>query len=374
MGWSIHHPVGLIHYTPTACYRGYTLFSTTHGGKDAYLIDMEGNVVHRWRHEEGITYAYLLDNGNLLCRIARPQDAGGAETLGASSAGILELDWNSNIVWEYRDPMLHHDFQRMPNGNTLLLMWEPIPEDVVAQVKGGYEVDFALGMLGDLVREVTPSDDTVSEWRSWEFMDVDEEIICHLEPRHEWSHGNCVNLTADGDLLVSYRIIDTVGIADRATGEFKWKWGPGEIAHPHHPTWLDSGRVLLFDNGQHRRGSSFSRVIEIDPETNEIHWEYEGSPRVSFYSNYISGAERLPNGNTLICEGAAGRLFEVTNRCEVVWEYINPFPVYGSRTGNEKPENSNATFRCHRYGPDHPALAGRDLDPARYANLNSLLR
>ncbi len=374
MGWSIHHPVGLIHYSPTACYRGYTLFSTTHGGKDAYLIDMEGNVVHRWRLEEGITYAYLLDNGNLLCRIARPQDAGGVETLGASSAGVLELDWDSNIVWEYRDPMLHHDFQRMPNGNTLLLMWEPIPEDVVAQVKGGYEVDFALGMLGDLVREVTPGGDTVSEWRSWEFMDVDEEIICHLEPRHEWSHGNCVNVTADGDLLVSYRIIDTVGIVDRATGEFKWKWGPGEIAHPHHPTWLDSGRVLLFDNGQHRRGSSFSRVIEIDPETNEIHWEYEGSPRVSFYSNYISGAERLPNGNTLICEGAAGRLFEVTNRCEVVWEYINPFPVYGSRTGREKPENSNATFRCHRYGPDHPGLAGRDLDPARYANLNSLLR
>ena len=156
MGWSIHHPVGLIHYTPTACYRGYTLFSTTHGGKDAYLIDMEGNVVHRWRHEEGITYAYLLDNGNLLCRIARPDDAGGAETLGASSAGVLELDWASNIVWEYRDPMLHHDFQRMPNGNTLLLMWEPIPEDVVAQVKGGYEVDFALGMLGDLVRESHP--------------------------------------------------------------------------------------------------------------------------------------------------------------------------------------------------------------------------
>ena len=374
MGWSIHHPVGLIHYTPTACYRGYTLFSTTHGGKDAYLIDMEGNVVHRWHLEEGIPYAYLLDNGNLLCRIARPEDAGGVETLGASSAGVLELDWDGNIVWAYRDQMLHHDFQRMPNGNTLLLMWEAIPEDLVAEVKGGYEVDFAPGMLGDVVREVTPDGATVSEWRSWEHMDVEDEVICHLEPRHEWSHGNCVNLTADGDLLVSYRIIDTVGIADRTSGEFKWKWGPGEIAHPHHPTWLDSGRVLLFDNGQHRRGSSYSRVIEIDPATNEIHWEYDGSPRVSFYSNYISGAERLPNGNTLICEGAAGRFFEVTARGEIVWEYINPFPVYGRRTGREKQENSNATFRCHRYGPDHPALAGRDLDPARYANLNSMLR
>ena len=223
------------------------------------------------------------------------------------------------------------------------------------------------------MREVAPDGATVSEWRSWEYMSVEEEIICHLEPRHERSHGNCVNLTADGDLLVSYRIIDTVGIADRASGEFKWKWGPGEIAHPHHPTWLDSGRVLLFDNGQHRRGSSYSRVIEIDPATNEIHWEYDGSPRVSFYSNYISGAERLPNGNTLICEGASGRFIEVTARGEIVWEYINPFPVYGVRTGREKPENSNATFRCHRYAPDHPALAYRDLDPVRYVNLNRLM-
>ena len=374
MGWSIHHPVGLIHHTPSACYRGYTLFSTTHGGKDAYLVDMEGNVVHRWHLEEGIPYAYLLENGNLLCRIGRPQDAGGVEMLGASSAGVVELDWDSNIVWAYRDPMLHHDFQRLPNGNTLLLMWEAIPEGLAAEVKGGYEVDSAYGMLGDVVREVSPDGATVAEWRSWEHMDVGEEVICHLEPRHEWSHGNCVNLTADGDLLVSYRIIDTVGIADRTTGEFKWKWGPGEIYHPHHPTWLDSGRVLLFDNGQHRPGSSYSRVIEVDPATNEIHWEYDGSPRVSFYSNYISGAERLPNGNTLICEGSAGRFFEVTPRSEIVWEYINPFPVFGRRTGREKAENSNASFRCHRYGADHPALAGRDLDPARYANLNRLLR
>ena len=374
MGWSIHHPKGLIHHTPAACYRGYTLFSVTHGGKDAYLIDMEGNVVHRWHLEEGIPYACLLDNGNLLCRIGRPKDAGGVETLGASSAGVLELDWDSNIVWAYRDPMLHHDFERLPNGNTLLLLWEPLPHDLAAAVQGGQEVDFAPGMLGDVVREVTPDGATVSEWRLWDDLNVDEDVICPLDPRREWTHANCVNVTSDGDLLVSYRLTSTVGIVDRESGKYKWKWGPGEVYHQHHPTWLDSGRVLIFDNGGHRPGSSYSRVVEVDPATNEIHWEYEGSPRFSFYSYYISGAERLPNGNTLICEGAAGRFFEVTPRGEVVWEYINPFSVYGSRTGGEEPENSNATFRCHRYGPDHPALEGRDLNPDRYASLNRLMR
>ena len=374
MGWSIHHPVGLIHHTPAASFQGYTLFSTTRGGKDAYLIDTEGNVVHRWHSEEGIHYAYLLDNGNLLCRTMPPKDAGGVETLGGSSAGVLEIDWDGNIVWAYRAHTLHHDFERLPNGNTLLLMWEKLDDEVVAQVRGGYDVEFAPGMLGDVVREVTPGNDTVWEWKSWEHLEYEEDVICPLEARREWTHGNCVNLTPDGDLLVSYRLTSTVGIVDRATGEFKWKWGPGEIYHQHNPTWLDNGRVLIFDNGGHRRGVSYSRVIEVDPRTNEIHWEYEGTPDISFYSYNISGAERLANGNTLICEGAPGRLFEVTPRGEIVWEYINPFFVYGKRAGSEKMEYSNATFRCHRYGPDHPALSGRDLDPDRFANLNRLMR
>ena len=381
MGWSIHHPVGLLHRTPAACQPGYTLFSTTRGGRDAYLIDLKGDVVHRWHSEEGIHYAYLLDNGNLLCRTLPPADAGGVETVGGSSASILELDWDGNIVWAYRDPMLHHDYQRLPNGNTLLLLWEPIPPALAAQVQGGYEVDFAPGMLGDVVREVAPDGSTLWEWRSWEHLDPAEDIICPLEARREWTHGNSLNVTPDGDLLVSYRLTSTVGIVARDTGAFKWKWGPGEIYHQHHPTWLDSGRVLIFDNGGHRRGVSYSRIVEVDPATDAIHWQYQGAPAISFYSYNISSAERQPNGNTLICEGAPGRLFEVTPRGEIVWEYINPFGVYSAAAGavaggaaaGGGMEYSNATFRAHRYGAEHPGLAGRDLDPGRYGNLNRLV-
>jgi hypothetical protein len=57
-----------------------------------------------------------------------------------------------------------------------------------------------------------------------------------------------------------------------------------------------------------------------------------------------------------------------------VWEYINPLFVYSETAGGERKESSNATFRCHRYGPDHPALSGQDLDPERYASMNRLMR
>ena len=75
----------------------------------------------------------------------------------------------------------------------------------------------------------------------------------------------------------------------------------------------------------------------------------------------------MPNGNTVICEGAPGRIFEVTPDKNIVWEYINPF--FGQAGGGRGAESINGVFRAHRYGPDHPGLQGKDLDPARFANL-----
>ncbi len=383
MGWSTHHSTGLIHYAPQHSYRGYTLL-VSNSGNIAHLIDMEGRICHEWRSDEGISYGYLLPNGNLLLRtgpaaeetsfLSRPErnlvPGGGRTTSGA----ILELDWDSNVVWEYRYPFLHHDFERLPNGNTLVLVWKSLPEELATQVKGGYTDGSEPGqMLGDAVMEVTAGGEVVDEWRSWEHLSLEEDTICFLEGRAEWTHQNCLNVTKDGSLLVSFRQTDTVGIVDRSTGKFTWKWGPGDISPQHNPTYLDNGHVLLFDNGPHRRGVCHSRVVEIDPSDNQIVWEYRGDPPISFFSYHISGADRLPNGNTLICEGAPGRIFEVTPAKDIVWEYINPFlGKSGAGVGGTTSGFANSVFRAHRYGPDHPALQGRDLDPDRHANLNRL--
>ncbi len=92
---------------------------------------------------------------------------------------------------------------------------------------------------------------------------------------------------------------------------------------------MENGNILIFDNGTHRLDHPIphSRVIEVDPATKEIVWSYQEHYPFDFYSPLISGAQRLPNGNTLICEGSFGRIFEVTMEREVVWEYVNPYFV-----------------------------------------------
>ena len=125
-------------------------------------------------------------------------------------------------------------------------------------------------------------------------------------------------------------------------------------------------------DGPHHR-FSHSKVIEPDPDTNQFAWEYQGDPPISFYSYHISGAQRLPDGNTLICEGAPGRFFEVTPNNEIVWEYVNPVMAPAGRGGGGGTSGmSNSAFRVHRCGPDHPAFQAKDVDLGRHANLNRL--
>lgn len=123
------------------------------------------------------------------------------------------------------------------------------------------------------------------------------------------------------DLLVSVRELDLIGILNQDKGRFVWTWGPGELDRQHSPCLLTNGNLLVFDNGPHR---GFSRIIELNPQTGRIVWQYRSDPPMDFYS-YIQGfCQRLPNGNTLITENMKGRVFEVTKEGDVVWEFYEP--------------------------------------------------
>jgi len=101
---------------------------------------------------------------------------------------------------------------------------------------------------------------------------------------------------------------------------------------------LPDGHIIIFDNGTYR---GYSAVVEMDAESGEVVWRYEDGD--NFYSPYRSSAQRLPNGNTLICESDSGRIFEVTAEKEIVWDYYSPFLGQG-------PENQGRhIYRATRY-------------------------
>ena len=365
MGWIRQRQLGLVYSDEEKSFAGYTLFSCARG-HHADLLDPAGRIVHQWHHPDGIQHVKWLPDGRLLVQTLPPESAEGAENIGGSAGKLLELDHDSNVVWEYVDPYMHHDYQRLDNGNTLVARWEKLPLDVVARVQGGHvaaaDPDW---MWGDVVREIDPAGATVREWRSWEHLSTDHHVICPLESRKEWTHLNSIEFTPDGDWLLCFRLTSTVVIVDAETGDVRWRWGPDGLSHQHHATMLDNGNILVFDNGCHRRGApAFSQVVEVDPATKNIVWCYLADTILAFFSYMVSGCERLPNGNTLITEGASGRLFEVTPENEVVWEYVSPW-ILPSSFGP-----TPVVFRAYRVAPDDDRLQGLPLDAAPYAALD----
>ena len=384
MGYSAFRRTGLTHHHPGRSYKGYTVIAPL-GGDSVYALDMGGRIVHRWHTPDLRPFnAEMLDNGNLAVlgtekkfAPAGPREPGApppkdlkerVRGFGGNATVLRELDWNGETVWEHANELQHHDFKRLPNGNTVLVEWADIPEELERQVRGGQRTRTRKRppMAGDEIYEIDPSGKEVWRAKIWESHDPRRDPICPLEDRKEWSHVNSIDVNEDGDVLFSCRNNSRVGIISRSTGELTWSYGQPEVFHQHNATWLPNGNVQIFDNGMHRPGMPRSRVIEVNPKTDEIAWEYVATPDIPFLSAHISGAQRLPNGNTLVCEGAPGRLFETTKEREIVWEWVNPIV----ETVRESP--STAIFRAHRYSPDHPGFADNPVDPRRYMELNRM--
>ncbi len=377
MGWSVNRATGLTFHSASRSTRGYTLL-TPHGDASAYLIDLNGRVVHRWKFTHiKPGYGRLLDNGNLLMTgsdVNLPKPPPDEPTkppppfpvhvtrLGGYHTTLVEVDWDGNVVWQYENRFQHHDFHRRGNGATLVPEWVELPQDLHRKVRGGYRKprEKLPRLIGDDLVEITADFKEVRRIQTWRLLDPRKDAIDPTSRRWEWTHINGIDINAAGDIVFSARNCNLVAVIDGESGKLRFRFNK---AHgQHNPSWLPNGNILIFDNGH-----DGSKVIEVDPSSGEIVWSYRGAPSHQFFSGHISGASRLSSGNVLVCEGTSGRLFEVTRAHEVVWEWINPFVNNDSRG-----EPTVSIYRAHRYDVDHPAFVGRDLDPERFGNLNRL--
>jgi len=317
------------------CDGGYRLYSSRQT-EAAHLIDLDGREVHKWAYPQGKTwhYAEMQPNGNLVAIV--------------KDVMILELDWRGKLVWK-SEMRAHHDFARLPNGNTLVVSRRAMTNPWTKTGK----------LACDILVELTPKNETVWQWKVEEHADeLAGRVKLMIPPSkkfRDFPHVNTIEVLPDGpaakkdkrfragNLLICGRHIDTIWVIDRDTDEVVWAWGPGELLGPHMPTMLPNGHILVYDNGQNasRRVRGYTRVLEIEPIRKKIVWQYKADPPKSFYSPSRGSNERLANGNTLIAESDSGRAFEVTRGGRIVWEFITP-----DRRRNGRPQ---ALYRVCRY-------------------------
>lgn len=246
--------------------------------------------------------------------------------------------------------------------------------------------------------------------------------------RNDWIHLNSIDYNADLDQIVlSSQVLSEIWIIDHSTttneasghtggnygrgGDFLYRYGNPQVYdrgtendqilwRQHDANWIpegyeNGGAIMIYNNGLDRI-PGFSEVDVILPPQStpgvyEIsagqpfgpsskEWTYHAPDSVSFNSYFISGARRLPNGNTIICEGESGHFFEVNLQGEVVWDYVNPEAQWSILSSTEEIPlggggsfHSNMVFRAERYTADYPAFVGKDLGTGVQLEANPIL-
>ncbi|MFC1554230.1 aryl-sulfate sulfotransferase [candidate division KSB1 bacterium] len=419
--------IGLLQLNQSKAFNGYTLFAPNRS-TDTFLIDNFGGVVHVWHSEhEPINVVNLLENGNLI-KLCEPDD----EEFNGRGL-IQEYDWDGNIVWEYDNTRpyawMHHDIERLPNGNTLAVINDRIEYQDCIDAGRRPELIFEDYIISESIIEINPQKEIVWEWRFRDHLSsasggtVNGKSVStdttdpgkmnfNYTPRlnTDWIHINAVDYNPELDqIAISSHFMSEFYIIDHSTadyinpsagieaaagpaGDILYRWGnpvsysigteADKILYGAHDIqWIlpnnpGAGNLLVFNNGT-QRPKRFSRVDEIIPPLNinktydrqpasifgpaEPVWKYTAPVKTDFFSRRISGAQRLPNGNTLICEGDPGRFFEVTNEGEMVWEYINPVTRNGPQPQGTVITLGNGVFRCYRFAPDFPAFEGKAI-------------
>jgi len=337
--------------------------------------------------------------------IAAGCDPANAPYTGAQMDAVVEVDMSGTIVWEWR--FFDHVVQDI----------DPSKDNYVGDGKtiADYPGRIDLNMPGKPLKR---------DWLHCNGMDYSEELdqVVINSVQGEFyviDHGNTflvgdsagsIALAAGpaGDFL--YRFGDPARYEQGEPPSITEDWTESTTGHKqmggtHHVQWIKAGlpgegHFLVFNNSQYLfEHTPQSSILEIDgfldsqgihtsqyvnpPEagyttveyaavtqksprliSNQIVWSYSSSNNRAFFSHIGSSGQRLPNGNTLICSDTEGHFFEVTAAGRLVWEYINPATSKGVVTVfQDNLPMTSSVFRATRFGPDHPALAGRDLTP-----------
>jgi arylsulfotransferase ASST len=308
---------------------GLNLYVSAHGPQ-ATLTDMQGAVLRVWTGDirkafPGIVLqsredraaakffrgAFLLPNGDLVAMF--------------QGIGLVCLGPESQVRWSWKGPV-HHDLRLAGEGSIWTLTHRRRPPLPDFHPDDWVWEDFVTELSSDgrLLREVS----VLESFRR----SVYAPLLTRFPPDPDVFHTNSVQVLdgsaaamsphfRKGHILISMRENEFVAILDPDERRIEWAL-TGQWHRQHWAHLLSSGHLLLFDN-LGTLGAA-SRVLEIDPFTQEILWTYGGAAGEQFFSASSGFVHRLTNGNTLIGASNEGHVLEVTPDRHVVWEFVNP--------------------------------------------------
>lgn len=350
--------------------------------------------------------AYLLPSGNLLRTVspAKGEVRTPFEGAGVNGGIIQEVSPRGRIVWEYsyisKDVRQHHDIAPLPGGNVLILAWElkrgSQLDAAGASVRNHPDGRIWAEHIVEVRKSGPRSGQIVWQWHAWDHLvqNTDSGAPDYASPVRlprrmdvnynpgrtpDWLHADAMDYNPALDqIALCLRNTGEVWIIDHSTsteqaasssgglmhrgGDILFRWGnsaaygaAGRITlqKPRDARWGAHGRpgqeTLLIANGTNQ-ATGQATLIEIQPQyyfkgttlSARTIWSYEGSSGAPIPGGSLSGAGRLPGGNTLVCDGPGGRVFEVTPGGETVREQSAP---------------ATPLYRARRIPSDHPGLA-----------------
>lgn len=317
---------------------GMTLYTSGHR-QAAYLIEADGTVVHEW----AATFREVWPDAAHVASPVDPEyihwrdvalDAHGNVFVVFEAAedapygyGLAKIDRDSEVVWTF-DEAAHHVVRLADDGTVLVLTHAYV--DAPPALEG---VD---QLLVDYVVRISPDGKVLSRVSVLDaYLDSPYAYVPESVDRYfDLLHSNDIEPVSasllaahpylgSADYVVLSRHSGFMGAIDEAQGRVTWA-SRAMLFAPHDVDLLENGNVLVFDN-QGRAGPwGLSRVVEFDPRSNALSWQFAGDANAKFESGIRSSQQRLANGNTLITESEPGRMLEVTADGSVVWDYRNP--------------------------------------------------
>ncbi|MCA9840913.1 MAG: aryl-sulfate sulfotransferase [Cyanobacteria bacterium HKST-UBA03] len=332
-----HQRVGLQVYDQQHAWPGVTLYASAEPNLNAYLVAMDGQVLHRWSFDLTAMFGRqpakpvylrrvrLLPNGDLI---------GLYNSVGFHErpAGIFRASRSGQVLWHNTMFRAHHDFDLLPDGRIVLLAQTFKQQHPTDKRLSSPYVDDEVVLLDAQGRWL----ETMSIVDAFLATPYERDILLRHNAQGDYLHTNTVHaITAEqakhfpygqvGDVLLTHRNRHTVSVLNLASRKVTRLFSEF-YSQIHDARLLDNGHILVFENRGVvlPNGRVGSLVKELDVPNRQVVWSYQGSAEKPFFTGPRGGQQRLPNGNTLIFESKSGRIFEVTPAHAIVWEYYTP--------------------------------------------------